>query len=371
MIVAERIEIIPNKNECYFIKDLNTNKYVELGKNEKNYLISLLDKTQKFESGIFTEEQKSYLKKKFEEFGFIGEIKKVKTKNTISSINICDFNPDELFDKNIKLINLLCSKYAWMLSFIAIIGSYFLIGRYSQEIISIDMPKIVSQYGIILFVTMLITTFLHEIAHGITCKNYGGSVHKIGIKLFYLLPVMYCDVNDIYRFNKRYKKIKVIMAGIVFQLTMAAIAIISYHILFLNNIKVEFLLIYALANIGMGILNLIPFVKLDGYWAVVHITDMTNLRDRSFKQILKLFGVKDNKDNSDKETVIQKMFLFSFGMLSAVFTPIFFAYNINTISGYFSSSIGVNSERFAMVAMLVLAVHYLNKFRKYISKIRR
>ena len=37
--------------------------------------------------------------------------------------------------------------------------------------------------------------FFHECAHGLTCKHFGGGVHRMGFMLVYLSPAFFCDVG--------------------------------------------------------------------------------------------------------------------------------------------------------------------------------
>ena len=40
--------------------------------------------------------------------------------------------------------------------------------------------------------------FFHECAHGLTCKHFGGAVHRMGFMLVYLSPAFFCDVGEVY-----------------------------------------------------------------------------------------------------------------------------------------------------------------------------
>src|SRR5262249_34961826 len=62
-----------------------------------------------------------------------------------------------------------------------------------------------STYGlaVILAFTLVITT-LHECAHGLACKHFGGEVPEVGVlMILYVLPALYCNVTDIYRFGRK------------------------------------------------------------------------------------------------------------------------------------------------------------------------
>ena len=43
---------------------------------------------------------------------------------------------------------------------------------------------------------MLVIGFIHESAHGLTCKHYGGEVHSMGFMLLYLMPAFFCDITE-------------------------------------------------------------------------------------------------------------------------------------------------------------------------------
>ena len=43
---------------------------------------------------------------------------------------------------------------------------------------------------------LLVVTLLHELAHGLTCKHYGGEVREIGFLLLFFMPCFYCNVSD-------------------------------------------------------------------------------------------------------------------------------------------------------------------------------
>jgi len=52
----------------------------------------------------------------------------------------------------------------------------------------------------LLWATGLVIIAIHELAHGYTCKYYGGQVHEIGAMLFYFEPAFFCNVNDAWTF---------------------------------------------------------------------------------------------------------------------------------------------------------------------------
>ena len=60
---------------------------------------------------------------------------------------------------------------------------------------------------------LLVVTLLHECAHGLTCKYYGGEVHEIGFLMLLLMPCFYCNVSDAWLFREKSKRLCVTFAG--------------------------------------------------------------------------------------------------------------------------------------------------------------
>ncbi len=128
----------------------------------------------------------------------------------------------------------------------------------------------------------LAVTILHELAHGFTCKHYGGEVHEMGFLLIYFMPAFYCNVSDAWLFEDRSRRLWVSAAGTIFQLFHYAMAAIAWAFL-----KPGTWLSQACAmTIGVAgltaLFNLVPLIKLDGYYLLSDYLGMPNLRKRSF-----------------------------------------------------------------------------------------
>ena len=63
-----------------------------------------------------------------------------------------------------------------------------------------------------------LTVGLHEFAHGLTCRYFGGAVHEIGFLLIYFQPAFYCNVSDAWLFLEKSKRLWVAFAGPYFEL---------------------------------------------------------------------------------------------------------------------------------------------------------
>lgn len=128
-----------------------------------------------------------------------------------------------------------------------------------------------------LLVALYLAVFVHELSHAATLVAYGGRSRRVGFMLFYLVPAFFCDVTEAWKL-KPAERAKVALAGIAAQGNLGAIAGVLAFILprDLATLAAAFSMLCFL----YGVLNLIPFVKLDGYIALVGYLDKPNLRAR-------------------------------------------------------------------------------------------
>ena len=130
---------------------------------------------------------------------------------------------------------------------------------------------------VLLAASLSLTTVVHELAHAWTLKHYGGRPGRMGVMLFYLAPAFFCDVSDAWRLPHRRQRVKVALAGIVVQLGLGGLAGLA-ALRVTEPDRHAFLVLYAVGNLAAGLLNALPFVKLDGYIALMSHLDHPNLR---------------------------------------------------------------------------------------------
>jgi len=129
---------------------------------------------------------------------------------------------------------------------------------------------------------VLFLGFIHETAHGLTCKHYGGQVHQMGFMFLYLLPCFYCDVTEIWISATLLQRIATIIAGIWIELVVCGFAMIIWLNTpagaWLHDLAYQLILI---TGIAVVILNLNPLIKLDGYYLLTEVIGLPDLKERS------------------------------------------------------------------------------------------
>ena len=129
---------------------------------------------------------------------------------------------------------------------------------------------------------MLVIGFIHESAHGLTCKHYGGEVHGMGLLLIYLMPAFFCDVTEAWVTADRKQRLATIIAGIWIEMVVCGLGMVVWLNTapgdWLHNLAYQLILITGLAVI---VINLNPLIKLDGYFFLTELIGVADLKERS------------------------------------------------------------------------------------------
>jgi len=224
-----------------------------------------------------------------------------------------------------KMVTSVYKKFKWMLTRLAAIVIALSLGAFFYELYhhhvtfhlgnvlraNAHNPWIIVDY----YAIMLFTVVCHEFAHALTCKKYGGEVHKMGIMLYYFQVCAYADTSDAWLFKERYKRILTALNGPVFSLFLASLCLWLYYLVTpipaakaglihswlwsagshvsLDNVvrpAIEQILIMVMAaNILVSLLNMLPFTEMDGYYILSDLTNSPHLRNMSMGYVLNFF----------------------------------------------------------------------------------
>jgi putative peptide zinc metalloprotease protein len=213
-----------------------------------------------------------------------------------------------------------------------------------------------------LLIILFIVGFLHESAHGLTCRYFGGSVTQMGFMLVYFTPCFYVDVSDTYLFDRHYKTQWVIYAGCYLELFICALSTFVWALTsdgtFINDIAYKFLLMTGISSIVM---NLDPLIKLDGYYSLMDYLEIPDLWERSFEYQRGWIKKTIFRLPVELEPVtrrLRRIFL-TYSTLSVVYKAVLIAVFL-----WFMRNIFVSQFGGAGYALLGLAI--LLMFRKYI-----
>ena len=124
--------------------------------------------------------------------------------------------------------------------------------------------------------------FFHESAHGLTCKHFGGAVHKMGFMLVYLSPAFFCDVGEVYVYGGKWPRVAAIIAGIWTELMFCSVASIVWWGTPPGSPVHDFAYkIMLITGVAVVLMNLNPLIKLDGYYLFGELIGIPTIKESS------------------------------------------------------------------------------------------
>ncbi|HIQ21979.1 MAG TPA: HlyD family efflux transporter periplasmic adaptor subunit [Planctomycetes bacterium] len=132
-----------------------------------------------------------------------------------------------------------------------------------------------------LAVVLAVSKILHELAHGLLCKHFGGECHEIGIMILVLTPCLYCNVSDSWMLPNKWHRAAIGAAGIYVECLLAAICTFIWWFTepgLLNNICLNMMFI---ASVSTILFNGNPLLRYDGYYVLADIVEIPNLRQKA------------------------------------------------------------------------------------------
>ncbi|QGG54423.1 daptide biosynthesis intramembrane metalloprotease [Paenibacillus sp. B01] len=381
------------ENNLFLVQHKSSRKFIRMGPRETEYLQFLAavpaaaaDPPQgeaaaqaqaaPAYAGSLTEEERAYLAAKFGEWGFLDPALPEEEAagarkwrfnwriDDLTTIKFFSVDPDAWLDRRLPLIRLLLHPAAIAAYGLVMLGAFALLLSQPQLTVGLDPYGLGwGQYAAI-YAMIVLTTVIHELGHGMTCKYYGGRVKQMGAMLFYFSPAMFCDVSDTYTFRRRRHKLAVLAAGVFSQWLLSSLAILAYGALQAAGAQPsELLLYYAFANLGMSVLNLLPLVKLDGYWMLSHGLGIANLRAKAFRSLWSLLRLTKFRGEAAQSGASrrERAILLAYGAAATAFTPCFWLWGILQVQQRLQAWIGAFS--FLVTACIaVVMLYHMGKF---------
>jgi putative peptide zinc metalloprotease protein len=194
-------------------------------------------------------------------------------------------NPNRLLDRCIRIIRILGGRVGRVVSALMVIVGLPSIAVHA-DLAALGFSQLTAGvWAITLAAASLFCVVLHELGHAAAVKYFGGRVRRMGLMLFYLAPAMFCDTSDSWCFPRKRQRAVVAAAGVWVNIVIAAIVGMALWLPLPASTGAWLWYYFALLNLGLCVVNLIPFVQLDGYWLLVALTDVPNLRARALSYL--------------------------------------------------------------------------------------
>jgi putative peptide zinc metalloprotease protein len=134
----------------------------------------------------------------------------------------------------------------------------------------------------ILYSLIFAVVIIHEFAHAYVSKHFGNRVTAMGFALIYLTPALFTDTTEAEVMSSRYERLVVTVAGVWSELMVCSIATFIWWgtppDTPLHNGAYFIMMITGLISI---LVNWNPLMKLDGYYILCDLLDLTQLKENS------------------------------------------------------------------------------------------
>ena len=122
-----------------------------------------------------------------------------------------------------------------------------------------------------LFAAVVLSAALHEIGHAAACRYGGGNPGKMGCGLYLAWPAFYTDVTDAYRLSRR-ARLRTDLGGVYLNVVIIVATVGAFF-----ATHFEPLLMLVLIEHLEIVHQLLPVVRLDGYYIVADLTGVPDL----------------------------------------------------------------------------------------------
>ena len=123
----------------------------------------------------------------------------------------------------------------------------------------------------------LVLKLIHELAHSLVCKKFGGRVKSCGLLLLLLIPMPYVDVTTSWRFDNKWKRILTSAAGMMAEVFIAAIACLVWISAEPGPIRYHCGNLIISATLHTLLFNINPLMRFDGYYMLSDFLEIPNL----------------------------------------------------------------------------------------------
>jgi putative peptide zinc metalloprotease protein len=135
---------------------------------------------------------------------------------------------------------------------------------------------------------LILTMTWHELGHLTAAHRYGSRASRVGAGLYLFMPSAFIRIDDFFMISKRWQRVVVALGGVYFDLISMSNALLvwTYSPNYSQASQVALVISYVLLT--RILFNVLPFLRLDGYWAFSEAIGVRKLRDESLKSLMAL-----------------------------------------------------------------------------------
>lgn len=231
--------------------------------------------------------------------------------------------PDAWFGRHVGLARALFSWPMLLLWFALVTPAAVLAWQHQAALTDNLADRVLSASNLLLlWFTYPLVKAIHEAAHGLACKAWGGSVREIGVMFILFTPVPYVDATSSYRFPSKWARAAVAAAGIAAELMVGALALFVWLGAEPGMVKAVAYNVILIAGVSTLLVNGNPLMRYDGYFIACDLLELPNFAQRATAYWAYLvdrwaYGARDAQPPVEARG--ERWLLFLYGAVSPVY----------------------------------------------------
>ena len=217
----------------------------------------------------------------------------------LMSIRLPLFHPDAWFSAQAGLARALFSPVVGLLWLALVLPAGVLAVQHWQALTENLSDRVLSASNLAaLWLVYPVVKAVHEWAHGLAVKAWGGQVREVGLMFILFMPVPYVDASASYRFTSKWARAQVAAAGIMAELVLGALAVYLWLSVEPGVTTALAYNVILIAGVSTLIVNGNPLMRYDGYFIATDLLELPNLAQRAqnywvYLSDRYLFGARD------------------------------------------------------------------------------
>jgi putative peptide zinc metalloprotease protein len=192
------------------------------------------------------------------------------------------WNPDAWLERNAKWAEAFYTHQFRIATLIAFVVALFQISKQWDVFVASFVDTLTLSGFLSYGIALVAIKFIHELGHAFTAKRMGCRIPAIGVAFLVMFPMAYTDTNETWRVTSHHKRVQIVSAGIIIELSIAVWATIAWVFLPDGALRSAMFFLGTTSWIATVIINASPFLRFDGYFIASDALDMPNLHERSF-----------------------------------------------------------------------------------------
>ncbi|MFT7191163.1 MAG: putative peptide zinc metalloprotease protein [Sulfitobacter sp.] len=166
---------------------------------------------------------------------------------------------------------------------------------------------------------------VHEAAHALAVRRYGGDVTQVGVMFLVFVPMPFVDASEANRFRSHSARAIVTLAGIMAEFAIGAIALLLWSQSDPGLWRAVLFNTIFICTVSTLLFNGNPLLRFDAYYALADITQTPGLGTRGQKLLGRffkgVFGIAKGPDTETAETSA-RVWMASYAVAAAIYRVI-------------------------------------------------